>query len=249
MRHPIVVGNWKMNMSIDEGLKLASSMMPGLDAIEGVEKVICPPFLALAPIGDILSETSVSVGAQNMHYEEKGAYTGEIAPDMISEICTHVILGHSERRQYFNEKDEDVNRKVKSAIKVGLKPIICVGENLNQRESGMAQSIVEGQLRSGLLDVSDISQIYVAYEPIWAIGTGVSASVQDAGEMMGFIRGTLQSILSGDASSGVSLLYGGSVNANNISDYVQNENIDGVLVGGASLDPDSFISISRQISR
>jgi triosephosphate isomerase len=220
-----------------------------LDSIDGVEKIICPPFTSLSKISDIIEGTSINLGAQNMHYEEKGAYTGEIAPDMISEICTHVVLGHSERRQYFHEKDEDVNRKVQSAIRIGLKPIICVGENLNQRESGMAQSIVEGQLRSGLLDVSDIGQMYVAYEPIWAIGTGVSASVQDAGEMMGFIRGTLQSILSDDASSGVSLLYGGSVNANNISDYVQNENIDGVLVGGASLDPDSFVSISRQIGR
>ena len=249
MSRPVVAGNWKMNMTISQSVDLVSRMRLELDSIDGAEKIICPPFTSLSRISDIIEGTSINLGAQNMHYEEKGAYTGEIAPDMISEICTHVILGHSERRQYFNEKDEDVNRKVKSAIKVGLKPIICVGENLNQRESGMAQSIVEGQLRSGLLDVSDISQIYVAYEPIWAIGTGVSASVQDAGEMMGFIRGTLQSILSGDASSGVSLLYGGSVNANNISDYVQNENIDGVLVGGASLDPDSFVSISRQISR
>jgi len=248
MPKSVVAGNWKMNMTISQSVELMSRMKAGLDSVDKVEKIICPPFTSLSRILDIIGGTSINLGAQNMHYEERGAYTGEIAPDMIAEICTHVIIGHSERRQYFYENDGDVNRKVQVALQAGLIPILCVGENLSQRKSGIAQSVVEGQLISGLLDVTDMSKIYVAYEPIWAIGTGVSASVQDAGEMMGIIRATLQSILGGDASSSVPLLYGGSVNANNISDYAQNDNIDGVLVGGASLDPDNFVSIARQMA-
>jgi len=248
MPKSVVAGNWKMNMTISQSVELMSRMKAGLDSVDKVEKIICPPFTSLSRILDIIGGTSINLGAQNMHYEERGAYTGEIAPDMIAEICTHVIIGHSERRQYFYENDGDVNRKVQVALQAGLIPILCVGENLSQRKSGIAQSVVEGQLISGLLDVADMSKIYVAYEPIWAIGTGVSASVQDAGEMMGIIRATLQSILGGDASSSVPLLYGGSVNANNISDYAQNDNIDGVLVGGASLDPDNFVSIARQMA-
>lgn len=242
MRHPIVVGNWKMNMSIDEGLKLASSMMPGLDAIEGVEKVICPPFLALGPIGDILSGTSVYLGAQNMHYEENGAFTGEISPAMLSSICKFVIVGHSERRQLFGENDDSVNKKVLAAHKVGIKPIVCVGEQLNDRNADKAKKVVGEQVIRGLVN-SDKEPILVAYEPVWAIGTGMAATTEIVEDMMSYLRGVIRSSCGRRESEEAQLLYGGSVNPANIGDFMNLPDVDGALVGGASLDPKAFDAI------
>ncbi|MDP6585403.1 MAG: triose-phosphate isomerase [Anaerolineales bacterium] len=242
MRHPIVVGNWKMNMSIDEGLRLVSSMMPGLDAIEGVDKIICPPFLALAPIGDILSETSVSVGAQNMHYEENGAFTGEISPVMLSSICKFVIVGHSERRQLFGENDDSVNKKVLAAHKVGMKPIVCVGEQLNDRNADKAKKVVGEQVIRGLVN-SDEEPILVAYEPVWAIGTGMAATTEIVEDMMSYLRGVIRSSCGPRKSEEAQLLYGGSVNPANIGDFMALPDVDGALVGGASLDPKAFDAI------
>ena len=242
MRNPIVVGNWKMNMSIDAGLKLASSMIPGLDVIQGVEKVICPPFVGLGSIGDMLSGTSVSVGAQNMHYEEDGAFTGEISPAMLSPICKFVIVGHSERRQLFGETDDLVNQKVLAARKVGMKPIVCVGEQLNDRNTDKAKEVVGEQLINGLGN-SVTEPILVAYEPVWAIGTGMAATVEIVEDMMSYLRGVIRSNCGSRESEEAQLLYGGSVNPANIADFMALADVDGALVGGASLDPKAFNTI------
>jgi triosephosphate isomerase len=217
-------------------------MMPGLDAIEGVDKIICPPFLALAPIGDILSETSVSVGAQNMHYEENGAFTGEISPVMLSSICKFVIVGHSERRQLFGENDDSVNKKVLAAHKVGMKPIVCVGEQLNDRNADKAKKVVGEQVIRGLLN-SDKEPILVAYEPVWAIGTGMAATTEIVEDMMSYLRGVIRSSCGPRESEKAQLLYGGSVNPANIGDFMALPDVDGALVGGASLDPKAFDAI------
>ena len=245
MPTPIVAGNWKMNTTLAEAVALASEMCGALDAVGGVEKVVCPPFISLKAVKDVVDGTSIRMGAQNMHYEEKGAYTGEVSPGMLTGLCEYVILGHSERRQYFWETDEVINRKVRAALAAGLKPILCVGEGLEEREAGWAKSVVTAQLHGALNFVTSIDTLTVAYEPIWAIGTGVAATGEAAEEIMGIIRSTLAELYSEAAAREVPLLYGGSVTPDNVAEYASQPNVNGALVGGASLDAARFSDIAR----
>lgn len=245
MPTPIVAGNWKMNTTLAEAVALASELRGALDAVGGVEKVVCPPFISLKAVRDAVDGTSIRMGAQNMHYEEKGAYTGEVSPGMLTGLCEYVILGHSERRQYFWETDEVINRKIRAALAAGLKPILCVGEGLEEREAGWAKSVVTAQVHGALNFVTSIDTLAVAYEPIWAIGTGVAATGEAAEEIMGIIRSTLAELYSDAAAREVPLLYGGSVTPDNVAEYASQPNVNGALVGGASLDAGRFAEIAR----
>ena len=248
MPTPIVAGNWKMNTTIEEAAGLASAMVRGLDAIQGVEKVVCPPFVSLSAVADILRGSTVALGAQNMHHEAEGAFTGEVSPAMLASVCRFVILGHSERRQFFGETDELVSLKVQAAVRVGLRPIICVGEQLNEREAGRAEQVVEGQVRASLSGVAGSEGLVVAYEPVWAIGTGMAATAEIAGGMMSRIRDVLASLYGAGPVSDVPLLYGGSVNPGNADAFMEQGDVNGALVGGASLDPESFVSIAGSVA-
>ena len=241
----IIVGNWKMNTTVAEGEALAARILLRLPHGTGVEVVLCPPFVSLVSVAEALENSDISVGAQNLHYEANGAYTGEISPGMLGDICRYAIVGHSERRSIFGETDEAVNLKVRAALGVGMTPIMCIGESLEERDGGDAESVVESQVRVGLEGVEVGAGIVVAYEPVWAIGTGQSASPEIAQAMMAHIRGTLADIGGEDAASAVPLLYGGSVNAGNIDGYLSQPDINGALVGGASLDAGSFVEIVK----
>jgi triosephosphate isomerase len=242
---PMVAGNWKMNTSVSEAVQLASSIRDGMAEISGVDLVICPPYLSLSALSEALLGSGVRLGAQNMHFEASGAFTGEVSPPMLQGICEFVILGHSERRQLFGETDASVNRKVKAAMEHGLRPILCVGESLEQRESDGALDVVSAQVRAGLQGVDDITGLVLAYEPVWAIGTGQAATPEVAAEMMQGALFEPLSSLYGPAAADVPLLYGGSVNAGNVGTFAAKSSIHGALVGGASLQADSFLEIAR----
>ncbi len=244
-RTPLIAGNWKMNGPINEAVPLAKALVSGLDAVSGVDKVVCPPFISLPAVSEALRGSTVKLGAQNMHHLEKGAYTGEVSPSMLSEICQYVILGHSERRQYFCETDETVNQKVKAALNYSLLPIVCVGENLDQREGGQTESFISSQIKGAFNDIAWNDSIIVAYEPIWAIGTGRAATAEMAQETVASIRRELSSIFGNDAGQQVRILYGGSVTPDNIAELISQADIDGALVGGASLNADSFANIVK----
>ena len=243
----VVAGNWKMNTTVAEATALAAGVRDGAAAAAGVENVVlvlCPPFVSLAAVSDAVKGSVVKVGAQNMHFEDSGAFTGEVSPGMLKGLCDYVILGHSERRQMFAETDASVNSKIKAAQAAGLKPIFCVGETLEEREAGKASDIIGGQIRAGLEGNSDTSGLIVAYEPIWAIGTGQAATPEIAAELMGgAMQDTLRSLFP-DAGNDVPLLYGGSVNPGNIAGFAAQECIHGALVGGASLQADQFVEIA-----
>lgn len=241
----IIVGNWKMNTTITEAKKLALEIENGLTHVPGVEAVVCPPFVSLNMIHSQLKNSCISIGAQNAYHKSSGAYTGEVSMDMLINICKYVIVGHSERRSLFGETDETVNLKVNTALRAGITPIICVGENLEERESGRAESVVGSQIRAGLREVCMDAGIVVAYEPVWAIGSGKSASPEIAQTMMAHIREALADIGGSDIASKAPLLYGGSVNADNIGGFIKQEDINGALIGGASLDAKSFIEIVK----
>ncbi len=243
MRVPIIAGNWKMNTTVAEAVDLARAMLPRLEAVDGVERVLCPPFVSLAPLRQALGSSAVQLGAQDVFWEDKGAYTGEISPVMLAPLCQYVIIGHSERRQYFGETDETVNRKIKAALKHGLKPIVCVGENLAQRESGLTAGFVAQQVREGFAGVPSLERVVVAYEPIWAIGTGRAATGPMANEVTALIRRTLGEMFGAQAAAEVRIQYGGSVTAANIAEFIGQPDVDGALVGGASLKADEFVSI------
>ena len=244
----VVAGNWKMNTSIPEAIDLSQKVLDGAIAVSGVELVICPPFVSLAGVRDVLEGSAVKVGAQNMHFEDSGAFTGEVSPGMLKGICDYVILGHSERRQMFAEADSSVNRKVKAAQAAGLRPIMCVGETLEEREEGKASDIISGQVRAGLNGVSDTSNLIVAYEPIWAIGTGQAATPDIAAEIMGgAILATLKELYS-DKALDVPLLYGGSMNGSNAGEFAAQDCIHGGLVGGAALQADSFLEVAASVA-
>ena len=246
---PIVAGNWKMHTSVNGALRLALEVVEGLDGISGVENVICPPFISLEPVGRVLEGSSVKLGAQNMHHEEQGAYTGEVAPDMLAGLCQYVILGHSERRLHFGETDELVNLKVKAASRAGLRPIVCVGETLEQRESGKAAEVVARQVRGALSSLHNVLDLAIAYEPVWAIGTGVAATPEIASEIMGgVILLTLQELYTKGPAAQVPLLYGGSVNPGNVEAFAGLESVHGALVGGASLRAGQFVEIARIVA-
>jgi len=246
MRTPIIAANWKMNTTIAEATALVGVMITELDGIEGVEKIVCPPFISLAVVADIIKGSSVKPGAQNMYFEEKGAYTGEISPLMLAGLCRYVIIGHSERRQYFGETDEITNRKIATAFKAGITPILCVGENSDENEAGKTAEVVNRQVKLALAGMKDIDGAIVAYEPIWAIGTGKSASGEQANATINLIRRQIAAMLGADTAAGTRILYGGSVNADNIAEFVSQPDIDGALVGGASLKAEQFIGIVRR---
>ena len=241
----MIVGNWKMNTTVAEAEELAAGIATGLARHAGTKVVVCPPFVSLIAVREVLRNSDISIGSQNLYHESNGAYTGEVSTDMVIDICQYAIVGHSERRSIFGETDAAVNLKVKAALGAGITPILCVGENLEEREAGGAESVVESQVRSGLQGVDIGAGLVVAYEPVWAIGTGQSASPEIAQAMMAHIRQTLMAIGGLDAANGVPLLYGGSVNAENIGGYVSQPDINGALVGGASLDAESFVEIVK----
>jgi triosephosphate isomerase len=246
---PMVAGNWKMNTTVAEAVALAQAVVEVADSVRGVDVVLCPPFISLEPVSRAIQGSSLKLGAQNMYHQPSGAFTGEISPAMLSGICRYVILGHSERRQYFAEDDRLVNLKVRAAFEAGLLPILCVGETLEQRQGGTATDVVAAQVKWGLESLHNIEGLVVAYEPVWAIGTGVSASPETAAEIMGgAIRDTLNQLYGRLAADGVPLLYGGSVNPDNVEGFVKEETIHGALVGGASLRADQFAEIVRKIS-
>jgi triosephosphate isomerase len=243
MPETVVVGNWKMNTSLGQALELAAGIGNQLKNMTGVQVVLCPPFPFLSSVGGALRGSAVKLGAQNMHWEDSGAFTGEVAAQMLQGLCEYVILGHSERRQIFGETDDLINRKIRSALSHGLRPILCVGETLDERESGQAKTVVAEQVRRGLADVVDITSLAVAYEPVWAIGSGLAATPEIAAEVMS--EGILEVLreLYADASAEVPLLYGGSVNPSNVGDFAAQSCIHGALVGGASLQVSQFVQI------
>ena len=245
MRKPIIVGNWKMNKTRDEALQFIYAVKNEVASSEVVESAICAPFPYLRCLVKRQGE-SLRVGAQNMHFESSGAYTGEVAPDMLTAIgVSYVVLGHSERREMFNETDEVVNKKVHAAFENGLTPIICVGESLEERENGTTNQVVDTQTVAALAGLTEdqVKQVVIAYEPIWAIGTGRTATAEQANETIGYIREVIERVYGCDASNAVRIQYGGSVNPSNIKELMAQEYIDGALVGGASLDPQSFLNL------
>ncbi|MFQ5996886.1 MAG: triose-phosphate isomerase [Dehalococcoidales bacterium] len=246
MRVPMIAGNWKMNTTVGEAIDLVKTMRKELDKISKVDKVICPPFVSLAPIREIVKKSSIKLGAQNLYFAEKGAYTGEISPLMIADLCEFVIIGHSERRQYFNETGEMINQKVAAALKVSLKPILCIGEKLEENEAGKTEEVVAEQLKSALAGIDDLNGLLIAYEPVWAIGTGKAATGEQANETIAFIRRNIAQLYDDKIAQEIRILYGGSVTAANAAEFMQQPEIDGALVGGASLKATEFLSIVTQ---
>jgi triosephosphate isomerase len=248
MPRVVVAGNWKMNQTYSEAIKLGTDINYGCNGIEGVEVILAPPHVSLFGIKQAIGDGPVKLAAQNMFYEDYGAFTGEISPLMLRDACDYVILGHSERRMMFGESNQVVNMKAQSAIRHGMSPIICVGETTEERDSGEAETVIRNQLQQSLENLIDISGLIIAYEPVWAIGTGQSATPTIANDMMGgCVRNTLASVF-GSQSDDIPILYGGSVNSVNTLDYLNCESISGVLVGSASLDCPNFINIVRQAS-
>jgi triosephosphate isomerase len=254
MRQPILAANWKMNLGRpDEALELVRRVRHPLDEIEGIEVVLCPPFTSLAAVAEALTATSIRVGAQNVHWEEGGAHTGEIAPAMLAGRCRFVIVGHSERRASGSalEDDRSVNLKVRAVLAHGMTPIVCVGESLAQRDGGETHAFVVGQVRSAFagLGAAEASRCVIAYEPIWAIGTGRAATPVDANRTIALsLRGALAESLGEGVAQAVRVQYGGSVTVDNIADFMAMPEIDGALVGGASLKPD-FVELVRRATR
>jgi triosephosphate isomerase (TIM) len=252
MRTPIVAGNWKMNKTVEEARSLVFSMSLKLREIDGVEKVLCPPFPALLAVSALLQGTDIGLGAQNLHWEEKGAYTGEIAPNMVAEFCEYVIIGHSERRAYFGETDETVNRKVYAALAHELIPIICVGETEDEYESGRTGEVVRRQISLGLanVDPAKAAGLVVAYEPVWAIGTGKASSGENANAVLAdHIRPALAGLFGAETAQAIRIQYGGSVTAANADEFFSQPEIDGALVGGASLKQDEFVGIVKAAAK
>ncbi|MFC1983948.1 triose-phosphate isomerase [Chloroflexota bacterium] len=246
MRVPMIAGNWKMNTTLSEAVDLINEMCQELGQIDNVDKVVCPPFISLASVGELIKGSSIKMGAQNIYFEEKGAYTGEISPLMLAELCEFVIIGHSERRQYFNETGQIVNKKIQAALRVGLKPILCIGEKLEENEAGKTEEIVTGQLKAALAGLDSLSGLIIAYEPIWAIGTGRAATGEQANETIGLIRHNITGLYDKETAQDIRILYGGSVTDANADEFMRQTEIDGALVGGASLKADQFLSIVKQ---
>lgn len=246
MRVPVIAGNWKMYKTVDEAVATVQALQPQVARAEGPEVVVCAPFTALDALTRVLKGTNISVGAQDMFWENEGAYTGEIAPGMLTSLgVRYVIIGHSERRQYFGETDETVNRKLKAALAHGLTPIVCVGESLQQRQGGETEAVVTTQVQGAFAGVTaaDAAKVVIAYEPIWAIGTGQTATSEQANETIGVIRRVIGELYGEGVADKIRIQYGGSVKPGNIDELMAQPEIDGVLVGGASLEADSFARI------
>jgi triosephosphate isomerase len=249
-RIPIVAGNWKMNTVAASARELVEGIKAGgLDDIGNVEKVLCPPFVHLATIAWQIQGTSLKLGGQDLHWEEKGAFTGEVSAQMLLDYATHVIIGHSERRAYFGETDETVNKKLRAALAAGLTPIVCVGETGPEREAGATNDVLRRQVTGALDGIELPGSAVIAYEPVWAIGTGVAATVQDAADAIGFIRNEVAALQGEAVAAEVRILYGGSVSPANIADFVAVDGIDGGLVGGASLVAASYIEMVQAVGK
>jgi triosephosphate isomerase len=248
MRVCLIAGNWKMNTTVAEAERLVIEMLESLDRIEGVEKVLCPPFVSLVGISMMLENSSIKLGAQNMYFESKGAYTGEVSPLMLKELCEFVILGHSERRWCFGETDEMVSKKVRAALASKLKPILCVGERLEENEAGKTQEVIDRQVRGALNGMEPVLDLVVAYEPVWAIGTGKAASGKQAAATIQSIRDVVSELWNKSVAQDLRILYGGSVTSTNIAEFIAFPEIDGALVGGASLKADEFVGIVKKAS-
>jgi triosephosphate isomerase len=235
-----------MNTTVSEGLALVEAMRADLEAIDGVDRVICPPFVSLAALHDLLAQSPIRLGAQNMYFEPRGAFTGEISPTMLTGLTDYVILGHSERRHVFGEDDGLVNCKIQAAVASGLRPILCVGETLDENEAGRTLEVVSRQLREGLAGVNDLAPVVLAYEPVWAIGTGRAATAEGANAVMADLRRVAGELYGPEAASALRILYGGSVTLENFAGLMAAPDIDGGLVGGASLNAESFVALTRQ---
>ncbi|QQS36389.1 MAG: triose-phosphate isomerase [Ignavibacteriales bacterium] len=251
MRNKIIAGNWKMFNDITESQNLITKLISGLSGLTlKCEVVICPPYTSLSEAGNLVKNSSVKLGAQNMYFEDNGAFTGEVSASMLKSTgCEYVILGHSERRTIFGENDQLINKKVIKALNSGLNPIFCIGETLSERESGITFDVIKRQVTEGLKNVSSIelSKLVIAYEPVWAIGTGKTATPEQAQEVHAFIRSLISELYSSDEASKIVIQYGGSVKPENAAELLRQPDIDGALVGGACLKADSFISIIRSI--
>jgi len=248
MRRPIVAGNWKMNKTAKEAEALAREVVDQVAGLDGVDVLICPTFTALSSVNDVISGTSVGLGAQNMHWEAEGAFTGEISPAMLlTSGCRYVILGHSERRTYFGETDATVNQRFRGAVAAGLTPIVCVGETLKERQSDTTEAVVRRQISGAFvsLEPEHARSSVVAYEPVWAIGTGLTASPEEAEAVHAMIRDELVSLYDQDLAGEIRIQYGGSVKPDNAADLFSQPNIDGGLIGGAALDAESFAGIVK----
>jgi len=248
VRKPMVAGNWKMHKTVGESRILVTELVQGMKNFGQVDRVLCPPFTDLWAVRAIIEETDIGLGAQNMYWEESGAFTGEISPVMLSEVCKYVILGHSERRQYFGESDFTVNKKIKAALNHNLTPIICIGESLEENKTGKTAAVVNKQVRVGLdgLNPDDGAKLIIAYEPIWAIGTGFAATPENANEIhRDVVRASLDELFGEETAQSIRILYGGSVKPDNAGEFFTQTDIDGALVGGASLKADSFLAIIK----
>ena len=248
MRKPLIAGNWKMNKNSAESVKLVSQLREMVSDVKEVEIVVAPPYTALGSVADAIKGSNILLSAQNVFWEESGAFTGEVAPLMLKDIgCQYAIVGHSERRQYFGETNETVNKRLKAALKVSLTPIVCIGEVLEEREADKTLDVIEKQLKEGLngLSEDEMEKVVVAYEPVWAIGTGKTATPDQAQEVHQFIRKLIARIVGETVAEGMRILYGGSVKPDNVDQLMSQKDIDGALVGGASLKADSFARIVK----
>ena len=248
MRTPFIAGNWKMHKTIEEAVALVAGLRSALEGVEGCDVAVCPPFPALAAVREALAGSTIGLGAQNMYWEEQGAFTGEVSPLMLQGVCDYVIIGHSERRTYFGETDATVNKKLHAALAHGLKPILCVGENLQQNQAGETEEFVGGQVRAAFegITAEQARLITLAYEPIWAIGTGVPATGEGANDIIGgTVRQALVALYGDDVAACLRIQYGGSVKPGNVAEFMRQPEIDGALVGGASLRAADFAAIVR----
>jgi len=247
-RMPFIAGNWKMNKTVGEAVELVNRLKASISGVEGVEVAVAPPFTALDAVHKELEGSSIRLAAQNLYWEEKGAYTGEISPLMLKELgCQYVIIGHSERRQFFGETDETVNKRIKAALKQGLDPIFCIGETLKEREEEKTFLVIGSQLEGGLkgIEEEEMKRMVIAYEPVWAIGTGKTATPQQAEEVHHSIRQRLEKLYGREIAEGIRIQYGGSVTPENVKGLMSHKNIDGALVGGASLKSETFSKVVR----
>jgi triosephosphate isomerase (TIM) len=252
MRKPFIAGNWKMNQTVVSARELITQMLPGLVDLNSIDRVICPPFMDLVPAAALLKDTDVKLGAQNMFWEDAGAYTGEVSPLMVKEFCDYVIIGHSERRSYFGETNATVNKKMKAALSHGILPILCIGETLEEKEANKTAEVIITQIHGGLYEISrdSLEKVVIAYEPVWAIGTGRAASGEEANAVVNvIIRPTLAELYGEIAAQEMRVLYGGSVSSKNAGEFFGQADIDGALIGGASLKAEEFVNIAKSAAK